>query len=157
MEKVPNNSESREKEKVFYGGIAMLYRMRGGEREYLVVENTETGNISFVSGAQEDTDASAEAGMQRELEEELSVRRGEIALTPTDVRHEFVFGPKKKERAGHPGSYQVFLADVTNISDSISHTKELRGVRWLRKDEVLDALTFPDVKDVFLKATAISG
>lgn len=138
---------------VIPGGIAILYRQGASGREFLVVENAKTGNISFVSGSQEDSDTSTEEGMRRELEEELGVSRAAIALQPTGVRHEFVFGPNKPERAGHPGSYQVFLADVTQMSDSIAHTKELRNIRWLRKEEVAETLSFPDLRDVFLRAT----
>ena len=90
--------------------------------------------------------------MNREIQEELGLQT-EIKLEPTKVRHEFVFGPNKKERAGQQGSYQVFLADITNISDLITHTEELRNIRWLGKDEVINSLSFPDLKEVFLKAT----
>lgn len=149
-----NPLESNElREKVIYGGIAILYRQGTNGLEFLVVENTETGNISFVSGAQEDSDASEQVGMERELEEELGVSSDKIVLQPTDVRQEFVFGANKPKRAGHSGSYRVYLGDVTPIADNISHTKELKGIRWLPKEEVLQDLTFPDLKDVFSHAT----
>lgn len=135
------------------GGIAILYRQGTNKREFLVIENAGTGNISFVGGAQENADASEQAGIEREIEEELGVPRGRITLQPTDVRHEFVFGPNKPERAGHRGSYRVYLADVTATSDEISLTKELRSIRWLPREGVLEALSFPDLKDVFSRAT----
>ena len=142
---------SFEKEKIFLGGIAILYVRENEGTKFLVVENAETKNISFVSGAKEDSDNSELDAMHRELKEELGTDKN-INLEQTSVKHEFVFGPKKKERAGHKGSYSVFLADVTEIKTSISHTKELKNIEWLSKEEVLTRLTFEDLKEVFLKA-----
>jgi 8-oxo-dGTP pyrophosphatase MutT (NUDIX family) len=141
-----------EKEKVYLGGIAIIYTKENNEIKFLVAENSVTKNISFVSGAKEDTDNSVSDAMYRELQEELG-SSDDIKLEPTNVKHDFVFGPKKKERAGYNGSYSVFLADVTGNSSNISHTAELSNMKWLTKEEVLKNLTFDDVKEVFLKAT----
>ena len=141
-----------EKEKVYLGGIAIIYTKENNEIKFLVAENSVTKNISFVSGAKEDIDNSVSDAMYRELQEELG-SSDDIKLEPTNVKHDFVFGPKKKERAGHKGSYSVFLADVTGNSSDISHTAELSNMKWLTKEEVLKNLTFDDVKEVFLKAT----
>lgn len=141
-----------EKEKVYLGGIEIIYTKENNEIKFLVAENSVTKNISFVSGAKEDTDNSVSDAMYRELQEELG-SSDDIKLEPTNVKHDFVFGPKKKERAGHKGSYSVFLADVTGNSSNISHTAELSNMKWLTKEEVLKNLTFDDVKEVFLKAT----
>ncbi len=139
--------------KVFFGGLVILYRKNNDYLEFLVVENSKTKNITFVGGAKEDNDNSVIDGINREIYEELGLQPTLIKLRLTKTRHEFIFGGKKEERVGHRGSYQVFLADVTIISNSITHTKELRSIKWLKKNEVLDSLSFPDLKDVFLKAT----
>ncbi len=149
MEKDTNNFEPTEK--TYRGGIAILYRKNGGLLQFLVVQNSGTGNITFVSGAKEESDRSEMDALNRELQEELELSEA-VELQQTEVRHEFVFGPKKKDRAGSHGSYQVFLADVSGISDSITHTEELREIKWLSKDEVLDTLSFSDLKEVFIKA-----
>jgi 8-oxo-dGTP pyrophosphatase MutT (NUDIX family) len=141
------------KEKIYFGGIAILYARENGELKFLVVENAETKNITFVSGAKEDIDSSETDTMNREIVEELGLNTDNIKLEDTGVKQEFVFGPKKKERAGHKGSYTVFLGDVSDISSQISHTKELSGIKWMSKEEVLNRLTFPDLKDIFVKAT----
>jgi 8-oxo-dGTP pyrophosphatase MutT (NUDIX family) len=141
------------KEKIYLGGIALLYTRENGGLKFLVVENAETKNITFVSGAKEDSDSSETDTMYRELKEELGLNYSDVDLDTTDIKQEFIFGPKKKERAGHKGSYTVFMGDATKISSNISYTKELSGIKWMTKEEVLNRLTFPDLKEIFLKAT----
>lgn len=71
-----------------------------------------------------------------------------------DVRHEFVFGPNKKERAGQKATYQVFVSDLTHANSEVSHTEELKSLKWMTEKEVLHSLTFPDVAEVFKKTVA---
>ncbi len=140
------------KNKNILGAIAILYRHKKESVEFLVVENSTSGNTTFISGAQEDIDSSELDTMNREIQEELGLKPGQIRFQSTDVRHEFIFGLKKEDRFGQKGSYQVFLADVTDKSDSIAHTEELRNIRWLSSEEVLNSLSFFDLKEVFVKA-----
>ena len=79
------------------------------------------------------------------------MNEGQYKLYPTTITHDFVFDAKKKERAGRRGSYQVFLSDVSDISE-IAHTNELKSAKWMTKKEVLNSLSFQDLKDVFEKA-----
>lgn len=141
------------KEKIFLGSIGIIYRKNSGQLEFLIVENSKTKNITFVAGAKEENDKTPIDTLKREIKEELGSQIEEIKFEPTEVKHEFIFGPNKKERAGYSGSYQVFLIDATNIKNPISHTEELKNIKWLTKNEVINSLTFPDLKDVFIKAT----
>ncbi|MFC1623303.1 NUDIX domain-containing protein [Patescibacteria group bacterium] len=141
-----------EKEKIFHGAIVVFYKNMDGKNYYLVAENSKTGNISFVSGAKENMDQSLEESAQREVEEELGLDASKYKLTEIDVKHDFVFGPKKKERAGYRGSYQIFVSDLSDADFEVSHTKELKGLKWMTEEEVLDTLTFVDVKEVFVRA-----
>lgn len=134
------------------GCIGLFYRKNNEQLEFLVVENSATGNITFVSGAKEDEDNSEIETMKRETGEELEIQTEKINFKPTEVRHEFIFGSSKKERAGLQGSYRVFIANITDMSDQILSTEELKSIRWLNEDEVLKTLSFPDLKEVFLKA-----
>ncbi len=141
-----------ESKKVFEGAITLFYMDTDRGRQYLVVENAKTGNLTFVSGAKEDEDSSLKDVALRENREELGIGSTNYELIPTDVRHEFIFGEKKKERAGHRGSYHVFVADMTNADvTNIAHTDELKSVKWMTEKEVLDILTFPDLKEVFIE------
>jgi len=141
------------KEKIFLGSIGLIYRKKDGQLEFLVVENTKTKNITFVAGAKEENDNLLIDTVKREIKEELGWSTEKMKFEPTEVKHEFIFGPNKKERAGHPGSYQVFLIDSTNTENKNSFTEELKNIKWLSKNQVMDALTFPDLKEVFQKAT----
>jgi len=147
----PGKEQHQEKEKIFYGAITVFYKKTGEGLLFLIAENTKTGNISFVSGAKEDDDQSLEASAQRENIEELGLQPDQYELKKVDVKHEFIFGPNKKERAGHKGSYQVFVSDLTNANFEVSHTAELKNLKWMTEKEVLDSLTFPDVAEVFQK------
>lgn len=120
--------------------------------KFLLVENTKTGNISFVSGAMEPKDNDLLATARREIKEELNIDPTTYELIPTTVKHEFIFGENKKERAWQAWSYQVFWANWGNIW-AIHHTAELKSAIWLSKEEVLQALTFEDLKEVLEKAT----
>lgn len=135
------------------GSIGIMYRRNNGELEFLGVENAKTKNITFVSGAKEDNDFSEVDVLKREIHEELGLNTDKIEFYPTEFHHDFIFGEQKKERAGMHASYTIFLVDVTNIRETITHTKELRSIQWLSKDQVIEALSFPDLVELFLKAT----
>ncbi len=143
--------DTAEKEKVFRGAMTLFYKRVNGKLLFLVIKNAQTGNITFVAGAEEDSDTSPELNARREVEEELGLAPEQYELQPTTVKHEFVFGPNKASRAGHKGSYQVFLADVSNV-DEIGHTDELKEIHWMTKDEVRSDVSFPDLVEVFEKA-----
>jgi 8-oxo-dGTP pyrophosphatase MutT (NUDIX family) len=153
MEQLRNREQGAEKEKTIEGAMTIFYRNVKGQLLFLVVENTKTGNISFVSGADEEIDeASLKKTAQREITEELGLTPDSYRLTPTDARYDFVFNSKKTERAGKKASYQVCLSDVTDLKDEIGHTTELKSAKWMTKEEVISSLTFPELKDVFEKA-----
>jgi len=147
---VPLLKEELEKE--YQGIIALFYRETDGLREFLVVKNAVTGNMSFVAGAQEDFDRTLVDTLKRETFEELGLRIADDIIQPTDIKQRFIFNSQKKERAGCHGSYQVFLINATNIKSAIVGTSELKEVQWLDQDAVLISLTFPDLREVFLQA-----
>jgi NADH pyrophosphatase NudC (nudix superfamily) len=150
-----SNKQGPGKGKVFHGAITIFYKRTNQDLLFLVVENSKTGNLSFVSGAKADVDQSIEDSARRENLEELGLSFNQYELRGIDVKHEFMFGPKKKERAGHKGEYQVFVSDLTNADFEISHTKELKSAKWMTEKEVLDSLTFPDLVEVFKKTVKV--
>lgn len=135
-----------------YWAIWIFFKKELEILKYLVVQNTETWNISFVSGAKEDGDKNTIDTANREIREELRIPKEEYELIPTSIRHEFIFWPKKKERAWKKGSYNVFIADWSKLNE-IHPSKELTMATWMTKEEVLDALTFEDLKEVFKNVT----
>jgi len=138
-------------EKTYYGVIVLFYKGRGEGRGFLVVENSKTGNVTFVSGTQEAEDRDLLATAQREIKEELGLDSNSYQLEPTDVYHNFVYGSKKPERTGRRGSNQLFLVNASALGE-IGHTSELKRVMWLSKEEVGQKLTFSDLKKVFEQA-----
>lgn len=136
-------------EKTFEGAITIFYRDNAGELEFLVVENSQSGNIAFVGGAKEEFDESLADTARRENEEELGIDVESYDLDETDIFHEFVFSPHKKDRVGSEGRYQVFLADLSDANFEITPTDELKNVWWMSEDEVFENLTFDDLKEVF--------
>jgi len=135
---------------VYEGAVVIFHKTEGAEPRFLVVENTKTGNVSFMAGAKEDTDTSLEATAEREIQEELGLTKEQYVLTPTLISYEFVFGPQKPERAGAQAQYHVFLASMIG-NDAIFHTQELKSAKWMTASETLSALSFPDLRAVFEK------
>lgn len=150
MEEIKNN-EKDTKETVYWA-ITIFCKKDREKVQYLVVKNTETWNISFVSGGKEYKDKNLLDTARREIKEELNIDPKEYTLIPTSIKHEFVFWEKKKERAGKNGSYQVFWADGSKLG-AIHHTEQLSKTTRMTKEDVLETLTFEDVKEVFERAT----
>ena len=146
-----NKEQQQKEEKTIYGAITVFYKKTKKGLLFLIAENTKTGNISFISGAQEDGDQSPEATARRENVEELGLRPDQYELKMIGVRHEFIFDPSKKERTGQKSSYQVFVSDLTNADFEVSPTAELKSLKWMTEKDVLHSLTFSDVAEVFKK------
>lgn len=134
-------------QEIYYGAIVIFYKKEGDETRYLVVENAKSGNITFLSGAQEGGESLLETA-QREVNEELGLDASAYSLHPTEIYQNFIFDENKKERAGAKGSYRVFTGDLSHL-DEIKPTKELKQVWWKTANEILAALTFPDLKEIF--------
>ena len=147
--------ENSKKEKIYEGAITIFYKKINQKLFFFVAKNFKTGNITFISGAKKDFDQSLLDSAKRENKEELNLDPKLYKLTPTKIKHEFIFGKKKKERAGCKGFYQVFISDLTNFDFDIKHTKELENIKWMTEKEVFDSLTFPDLKDIFEKTLQI--
>lgn len=137
---------------IFYGAIVIFFKRVSGEILYLVVENSKSGNITFVSGAQEGNESLLETA-KREVEEELGIGSGLYTLAETDVWHNFIFDEHKKDRAGAKGSYQAFVGGLTGM-ENITPTKELKRIWWKTESEVLSLLSFPDLAEVFKNVLA---
>lgn len=139
------------KEKIYKWAITIFYKEINKKILYLIAENTETGNISFVSGAQENEDNSLKETAIRENIEELKLDPNQYNLQEVGVKHEFVFWKKKKGRVGCKWEYQVFISNLTGTDFEISHTKELKSIKWLSEEDIIKTLTFSDVIEVFKK------
>ena len=146
------NRKDYENQDTIHWAIVIFYKKEWDIDKYLVVQNKETGNISFVSWAKKIQDNNLMETAQREIKEELNINPERYNLIPTTVTQEFVFWPKKKERAWKKAIYHVFWANWSQLWLIVT-TKELTSAVWMTKQDVLNTLTFDDVKDIFEKAT----
>lgn len=133
-----------------FGALVLFYHLHHGQKEYLLVQNAKSGNTTLVGGAQE-KDETLEETAQREVAEELGVSPEDYRFSPTEVWHEFVFGPNKPERAGRQGRYRIFISS-SPLPDPLPHSDEVKRAMWKTKEEALAAIQFPDLKEVFQKA-----
>lgn len=85
------NDNEKEHQETIYGAITIFCKKNGETIQYLVVKNTETGNITFVSGAKESEDKDLIDTARREIQEELGIEADTYTLIPTSIKHEFVF------------------------------------------------------------------
>ncbi len=106
--------------KTWYGSIVVAYRTN--PVRILLIENTETGNVTTISGAVEHEETQKEAAA-RELQEEVKWKVPADLLKETGVTHEFIYGEKKKERAGDKGSNQVFLIRCKHAGRTIRNNR----------------------------------
>lgn len=146
-----NSQETNDQETVYWA-IVIFCKKIWENIHYLVVKNTETGNISFISWAKEIQDNDLIDTTKREVKEELNIDPESYKLIPTTVKHEFIFWQNKRERAWKKGSYQVFWADGEKLW-TIHIAKELTSAVRMTKEKVLESLTFDDLKHIFEKAT----
>ncbi|MGI5825972.1 MAG: NUDIX domain-containing protein [Patescibacteria group bacterium] len=143
-------------EDIYCGAIVIFYKGQGVSRKFLVVENAKTGNVTFVSGAQESDDKDLLQTAQREVKEELGLDLLPEQFITTEVYHNFVYSTKKPERQGCRGSNKVFMVDTSDLPE-IGHTAELKKLMWLTEKEVAQKLTFPDLREVFKKVILQTG
>lgn len=76
---------------VIYGVIIIFCKKDGESIQYLVVKNKETGNVSFVSGAQEHEDKDLIDTVHREVREELGISPDQYVVKPTTIDQKFIF------------------------------------------------------------------
>lgn len=153
LESSRNENRVENNEIINSGAITLFFKDTQAGRKYLVIRNSETGSVTFVSGKNEETDESLFDTAQREIKEEIGILPSEYKLFELpDVKHEFVFGPQKKERSGQKGEYQVFAANLTDTEKAIIPTEEVESVKWLTEEKILEQLSFHDLKEVFVNA-----
>jgi 8-oxo-dGTP pyrophosphatase MutT (NUDIX family) len=133
----------------FDGVIAIVFQ-NSIPRLYLLIHNQKTGNITFPAGGRNPGETSSKQTLERELLEETGMTPQEYLVIETPVVHEFVYGPKKVERAGQKAKQPVYLVETNKTTlNPLDSDSKIDG--WYDSDTVLNRLTFSDSKELFRK------
>lgn len=117
--------------KTWVGVIVIAYKTN--PTRVLLIQNTETGNITPISGAVEEGETLQQTAA-RELKEEVGWEVKPEQLRETPVKQEFIYGSKKVERAGDKSVNQVFLLDADSLPDP-EETQETKNPQWMDINE----------------------
>lgn len=118
------------------GVMVIVYRDRDGKREFLYVQNTRSGNLTFVAGG---TDGEPyRIAARRELQEETGL--DPLDLVDTGLSHEFVYDDGR----GNPGFQKVFVTAVDPGQDLRLPDGEITEAFWASFEDIQTRLSFPE-------------
>jgi 8-oxo-dGTP pyrophosphatase MutT (NUDIX family) len=123
----------------------VLYRVRDGEREYLIIKNRHGGHWGFPKGHLEPGETPLEAA-RREVAEEVNI--GSIEHVPgfsESVSYRFHRG---REVVKKTVTFFLGRAGETGSPDP----REIDAMRWLPYSEAKRQLTYKEQKDILEKA-----
>ncbi|MBI2426507.1 MAG: NUDIX domain-containing protein [Candidatus Kerfeldbacteria bacterium] len=103
---------------IIRGALVIFYQGRGTDRRFCVTTTSKGGNTSFPKGAR-DGNESAKENATREAKEELGIDPATYTLQPTGLANRFTFGVTKTAREGKNAAYDIFLADISDLPDSV--------------------------------------
>lgn len=137
-----------------YNGVVGILFTREKPLLFALVHNQKTGNITFPCGGRENNEDSSKKTLVRELLEETGLREDEYKTRKLPFIHEFIYGPRKKERIGVKAAQHIYLVE-TSKKELIPLDNDAKFYGWHTKEEVLNLLTFDDSKEIFKKATKL--
>jgi len=128
----------------------LLFRERGGRREYLLVRNRNGRHWGFPKGRIEEGETPEEAA-RREVGEEVGIRdlRPVLGFSRT-INYSFIRNGKLIHK-----EVTYFLAETTE--EGILNDDELVDMRWLPFDRALSTLTFAEQQGVLKEAEETLG
>jgi 8-oxo-dGTP pyrophosphatase MutT (NUDIX family) len=129
------------------GVIGLVYNK--STKKYLLINNKGTKNTTFPAGKKEKNETLKQT-IARELKEEIGLSPSEYKLVKTPIIHKFVYNSKKVKRNGQATKQIVYLIETskTHLTPEDSEI-EIKG--WFNKKQVLEKLTFFDLKKLFLQ------
>lgn len=137
--------------KTWFGIIVLAYKTN--PLRILLVENTQTGNITPISGAVENDETQIEAAI-REVKEEVGWIVSSKLLHETSLNHIFIYGINKAERAGDKGVNKVFLFNADKLPEP-QKTNDIRSFKWLPLKEAASSISFPDLQEIIKEASKL--
>ena len=134
-----------------YNGVMGIVFIRGDPNMFVLIHNLGTGNITFPAGGREAGETSSRQSLKREIREETGLLPSEYKIIETSLIHEFIYGPKKNERAGQKAIQLVYLIETEKM-DLHPEDPDSKIDGWYTASEVIERLTFADSKELFKKA-----
>jgi len=131
-------------EKIWYGVIVIAYRTN--PLRLLLLRNKETNSITPIAGTRKRYESKSEAAV-REIYEESSWVIKENQLVKTRVKHRFIYGPQKVERAFEKGENQVYLLNANSLSEPIP-TQDAQEHEWYEPEEALRIIDYYGLKPI---------
>lgn len=123
----------------------VLFRERGGRREYLLVRNKNGRHWGFPKGRVEEGESLPEAAL-REVAEEVGIK--ELRPVPgfsRTINYSFIRNGKLIHK-----EVTYFLAETQE--EGVLNLEELMDMRWLPFVQALATLTFPEQQGVLKEA-----
>ncbi|OGG59592.1 hypothetical protein A3C86_03960 [Candidatus Kaiserbacteria bacterium RIFCSPHIGHO2_02_FULL_49_16] len=117
--------------------------------KFLLVREPD-GRWGLPGGAKEMEDANILTALERELFEEISLRRGEYTVFNTEVSNKFKYDVKNDERWGLDAVNNFFLVEVNDIR-GIMKAEELMDMAWFGAEEASLKLDFESLQRGFEK------
>jgi 8-oxo-dGTP pyrophosphatase MutT (NUDIX family) len=138
------DAERREKLRITAGGIVI------NENGDVLLVQQESGNWVFPKGGVETKEMDdLLSAAKREIEEETGLKDGELKLLGEFESYE---RPAIDEENEWQRIHMFhFKTDKMLVGPSKGFEDEIKNVRWVRKEEVLDLLVAPKDKEFFLR------
>lgn len=129
------------------GSMVIVYRRnRKGDNEYLLIKSRHSQAITFPSGSLGYKESYREAA-NRELREETGVRANTLEELP--FNHSFRY----KNLPLHLKSDQrVFKCLVKNLIKTKPSDSDIIWTKWFPGKQVTQNLSYPELKNMFIKA-----
>lgn len=124
----------------------ILYRMRGGVREYLIVQNKNGGHWGFPKGRIE-LGETPEQAARREVAEEVGI--GKVSMTSFRDRLTYQF-----VRQGELVKKEVLVFLAETAEEGSLSLGEIQDMRWLPYSEALHQLTHNEQRELLSRAEA---
>ncbi len=136
-------------EESYDGVIGVVFR-RIDLIRFLLIQNKTTGNITFPAGGREEWEHDSIDTLYREIQEETGLTPSDYSVIATPLIHSFVYGPKKKERAGQHARQPVYLCE-TNKTEL--HPKDPDSSIYWRYSlrDAQSHLSFSDAKELLIR------
>ncbi len=131
-------------EKIWYGIIVIAYKTN--PLRILLLRNIDTHTITPIAGSRKRLESKTEAAIRETYEEAGWIIR-KNQLTKTRLKHKFIYGPQKVERAFEKGENQVFLLNADTLSQPIP-TKDTKEHKWYHPKEALRIIDFYNLKSI---------